>query len=80
MLFVRPQASTFCDFEFFFFQISSASARCDFGLFAGASSENATTLPSLAHDAVALKMYLNETYTTLRMKSVSTWMQVGVNA
>ncbi|KAK7468185.1 hypothetical protein BaRGS_00036598, partial [Batillaria attramentaria] len=36
---------------------------------------NFTLLPTLAPQAVALKMYLNETFTTLRLDDVSVWMK-----
>ena len=57
-------------------QLARAGARCDYGIYAGASKDNAQQLPSLAREAVALKMYLNETFTTLRMDSMADWMQV----
>lgn len=37
---------------------------------------NSAVLPTLARDVVALKMYLNETFTTLRMDDVTSWMKV----
>ena len=57
-------------------QLARSGARCDYGLFVGASADNAQTLPPLARDAVALKMYLNDTFTTLRMDSITQWMKV----
>lgn len=59
------------------FQLAKAGSRCDYALYLGASSDNAATLPSIASQAVALKMYLNDTYSTLKMDNVSLWMQVG---
>ena len=58
-------------------QIAREKARCDYGLFMGASATNAADIPALASDACALKMYLNETYTTLRMDSMNEWIQVN---
>lgn len=49
-----------------------AQARCDTGLFAGASSEDIDHLPTLAQDAVALKIYLNDTFGKLRVDDVPT--------
>ncbi|KAK2562270.1 CAD protein [Acropora cervicornis] len=56
-------------------KLASAGARCDYGLYVGASSENYSTVKDLAHLAAGLKMYLNETFTTLRLDEMSTWMK-----
>lgn len=58
------------------FQLSAAGARCDYGLYVGASADNYSTVKDLAHLAAGLKMYLNETFTTLRLDEMSTWMKV----
>lgn len=47
-------------------------ARCDVGLFAGASPEQIAQLPMLAPYAVALKIYLNDTFGKLRVEDVPT--------
>ena len=60
-----------------FLQIAREKARCDYGIFVGASSTNAKEAAVLAKEAFALKMYLNETFTTLRMDSMTDWIQVG---
>ncbi|XP_023245236.1 CAD protein isoform X3 [Copidosoma floridanum] len=52
-----------------------ASARCDYALFVGASSDNHSTIVELAPQAAALKMYLNETFTTLRLKDLTVWIK-----
>lgn len=39
----------------------------------GASSDNTSTISDLAAEAAALKMYLNETFTTLRLKDLDIW-------
>ncbi|XP_041420097.1 CAD protein-like [Xenopus laevis] len=49
--------------------------RCDFALFLGASTENAASLSPIASSAAGLKMYLNDTYTQLKMDNVSVWME-----
>lgn len=51
---------------------AQAGARCDVGLFAGASPEQVEQLPSLAKRAVALKIYLNDTFGPLRVEDVPT--------
>lgn len=58
-------------------QLAEAGARCDFALFLGASSENAGTLSAVAGSAAGLKLYLNETFSELRLDSVAQWMEVG---
>lgn len=58
-------------------QLAEAGARCDFALFLGASSENASSLGPLAGAAAGLKMYLNDTFSSLRMDDVSLWMEVS---
>ena len=51
---------------------AAAHARCDVGLFAGASPEHVDHLPALAPYAVALKIYLNDTFGPLRVDDVPT--------
>lgn len=58
-------------------QLAEAGARCDFALFLGASSENSSSLGPLAGAAAGLKMYLNDTFSSLRMDDVSLWMEVS---
>ena len=58
-------------------QLAKAGCRCDYALFLGAASDNADILPSIASSAAGLKMYLNDTYSTLKMDNVSLWMEVG---
>ena len=60
----------------FSLQLASAGARCDYGLYVGASADNYSTVKDLAHLSAGLKMYLNETFTTLRLDEMSTWMKV----
>lgn len=56
-------------------KLAKAGCRCDYALYLGAASENASVLPSIAHQAVGLKMYLNDTFSTLKMDNVSLWME-----
>ncbi len=50
--------------------IAKRRAHCDYAIYMGASVDNATKIPSLAKECAALKMYLNETFTTLRLDKV----------
>ncbi|XP_034934748.1 CAD protein [Chelonus insularis] len=56
---------------------AKAGARCDYALFLGASSDNYNTVScsELAPLAAGLKMYLNETFTTLRLTDLSIWIK-----
>ncbi len=51
-----------------------AKARCDFGLFFGATASNASLLAGLAGDGVGLKMYLDHTYGPLRLERMDSWL------
>ncbi|KAI2652165.1 CAD protein [Labeo rohita] len=57
-------------------KLAKAGCRCDYALFVGAASDNATLLPSIASSTAGLKMYLNDTYSTLKMDNVSLWMEI----
>ncbi|TNN07443.1 CAD protein isoform 2 [Schistosoma japonicum] len=55
---------------------AATKACCDYGLYVGASLENALTIGSLSRKAIGLKMYLNETFTCLSLKNkLSIWRQ-----
>ncbi|CAH8540527.1 unnamed protein product [Heterobilharzia americana] len=55
---------------------AASRACCDYGLFVGASSENAFTINSLSRKAIGLKMYLNETFTCLSLANkLNIWRQ-----
>ena len=56
------------------FAQAQAETRCELGLFAGASPEHTVHLPVLAPYAVALKIYLNDTFGPLRVEDVPTLM------
>ncbi|CUS05712.1 Dihydroorotase [Candidatus Promineifilum breve] len=49
---------------------AARDARCDVGLYAGAAPGDLGYLPQLAEGAVALKIYLNDTFGKLRMEDV----------
>lgn len=53
--------------------LARAGARCDYGLFVGASSDNYNTIYELASEAAALKMYLNDTFSTLKLTDMTIW-------
>ncbi|XP_055327168.1 CAD protein-like isoform X2 [Paramacrobiotus metropolitanus] len=55
-------------------KLAAEKARCDYGLFLGANEDNAPVLRDLAREAVALKMYLNETNSTLLLPDMTSWM------
>ena len=50
-------------------------ARCDYGIFMGASASNFEEIIELAPQVVGLKMYLNETFTTLKLDGIHTWLK-----
>lgn len=58
------------------FQLAEAGARCDYAIFLGATSDNYSVIPELASQAAGLKMYLNETFNTLRLKDLTVWIKV----
>ena len=51
---------------------AQADVRCDVGLFAGASPEQIEYLPALAGHAAGLKIYLNDTFGSLRVEDLPT--------
>uniref|UniRef100_A0A182FK16 aspartate carbamoyltransferase n=1 Tax=Anopheles albimanus TaxID=7167 RepID=A0A182FK16_ANOAL len=54
-------------------ELAQKGARCDYALFVGASATNCGTVSELAGQAAGLKMYLNETFTTLRLAGIHLW-------
>ncbi|XP_033610658.1 CAD protein isoform X2 [Cryptotermes secundus] len=54
-------------------ELAHAGARCDYALFLGASVDNYGDISDLAPSAAGLKMYLNETFTTLTLKDLTVW-------
>uniref|UniRef100_A0A668VLB0 Multifunctional protein CAD n=1 Tax=Oreochromis aureus TaxID=47969 RepID=A0A668VLB0_OREAU len=55
--------------------LAKAGSRCDYALYVGAATDNAALLPPIASQTAGLKMYLNDTYSTLKMDNVSLWME-----
>ncbi|XP_039292585.1 CAD protein-like [Nilaparvata lugens] len=56
-------------------QKAAAGARCDYAIYFGATSDNYASIPELAPKAAGLKMYLNETFNTLRLKDLTEWIK-----
>jgi carbamoyl-phosphate synthase/aspartate carbamoyltransferase/dihydroorotase len=54
-------------------ELAFRGARCDFGLFLGASVENLDATAELADRAAGLKLYLDQTYGPLRLDDMSLW-------
>ncbi len=50
-----------------------AKARCDYAQYFGATAANAEAIAPLASRAAGLKMYLNQTYGTLRLDDTAAW-------
>lgn len=53
--------------------IAKLKARCDYGIYVGASSDNYDIIHELAGEAAALKMYLNQTFSTLQLNDMLIW-------
>ena len=54
--------------------LARQKAHCDYAIMVGASRDNAASVAKLAPQAAGLKMYLNDTFTTLRLDSVADWL------
>ena len=57
-------------------QCAKAGARCDYGLYVAGTLDNASSVCKLAGEAIALKMYLNETFASLKMDNMMQWLEV----
>ncbi|GBP10933.1 CAD protein [Eumeta japonica] len=55
--------------------LARVSARCDYALYMGAATGNCDTASEMAPQAAALKMYLNETFTTLTLDDMTVWQR-----
>eukprot|EP00092_Neocalanus_flemingeri_P024222 GFUD01026270.1.p1 GENE.GFUD01026270.1~~GFUD01026270.1.p1 ORF type:complete len:2226 (-),score=685.36 GFUD01026270.1:76-6753(-) len=56
-------------------ELARNKAYCDYAIMIGASADNFDKIPALSSQVAGLKMYLNDTFTTLRMDSVSDWIK-----
>ena len=54
-------------------EAARAKARCDYAQYLGATAHNAPEIAPLAPQAAGLKMYLNQTFGTLRLDDTATW-------
>ena len=54
---------------------ASGKARCDYAQYLGAGLENLANASELAPNVAGLKMYLDQTYGTLKLNDMSEWMQ-----
>ncbi|XP_042236618.1 CAD protein-like, partial [Homarus americanus] len=57
-------------------ELASRGARCDYAIFVGASCDNHSSVAELAPRAAALKMYLNETFSSLTLDDTTTWLKL----
>jgi carbamoyl-phosphate synthase/aspartate carbamoyltransferase/dihydroorotase len=55
-------------------KLAEEKAVCDYAVFLGASATNARIISSIAMESAGLKMYLNQTYGTLRLENMILWM------
>ncbi|CAB3411095.1 unnamed protein product [Caenorhabditis bovis] len=62
-------AQTFVEVE----KLASSKAVVDYALYLGATPQNAGFAREFADRAAGLKMYLNETFSTLKMDNISDW-------
>ena len=53
--------------------IAEKKAHCDYAIYLGATPNNASAVSQIANQACALKMYCNETFTTLTMTKMHHW-------
>jgi dihydroorotase-like cyclic amidohydrolase len=51
---------------------AAATARCDYGIYLGATDANAPFNPELQRRAAGLKIYVNDTFGSLRVESLAT--------
>lgn len=55
--------------------LAKVSCRCDYALYVGASSDNFNSIFELAPQAAGLKMYLNQTFSTLTLTDMLVWQK-----
>ena len=56
-------------------KLAKEKAVCDYAVFLGASATNARSISSIARESAGLKMYLNQTYGTLRLENMVFWKE-----
>ncbi len=57
-------------------QLAKSHSLCDVFLYAGGSAEHIAELPALSHSAIALKLYLDQTYGPLRVQGLETLQKI----
>lgn len=62
---------TFAQFQ----ELAKAGARCDYALYVGATDGNWGQVQELAAQACGLKMYLNDTFGTLKLSDMTAWQR-----
>jgi len=50
-------------------------ALCDYGIYMGASIDNAQAISEIAYRCIGLKMYLNTTFGDLKLDNMESWMK-----
>ncbi|CAG0922534.1 unnamed protein product [Notodromas monacha] len=56
-------------------EVAKAGARCDYALYCGATGTNFERVAELAPLVMGMKMYLNDTFSTLQMDDMSVWLE-----
>ena len=56
-------------------EAARARARCDYGIFVGATADNAAAAAQLAPRAAGLKLYLDNTYGPLKLEQMTLWIE-----
>lgn len=56
--------------------LAGKGAVCDYGLYAGATADNAAAVSRIAHRTAGLKMYLNATFGPLKLPDMPSWDRV----
>ncbi|CAL8100609.1 unnamed protein product [Orchesella dallaii] len=54
-------------------ELAKKGSRCDYALFVGGTEKNSEEIPELARQVAGLKLYLNDTFTTLKMNDITKW-------
>lgn len=68
----NPSIVDRCSFAMFQ-EVAKAGSRCDYALYVGASDKNWQHINELASQAAGLKMYLNDTFSNLKMTDMTVW-------
>jgi len=55
--------------------LAMSSSVVDYALYAGGTASNAVDVAAIARQCAGLKLYLNDTFTTLRMDNMSDWLR-----